>query len=94
MRCVGQVARAAGVLPAAREAAADALVLDLSLQEGSSLHLIETLSAELPRLRIVVFSGCAESGELSREVMRRGAAAFLTKGCEFDVLMNALRGRA
>jgi DNA-binding NarL/FixJ family response regulator len=91
MRCVGQVPNVAEVLPAARELAAEALVLDLSLQGGSSMQLIEELKAVLPALRIVVFSGLANTEEAARETKRRGAAEFVSKGCDFNVLLDALR---
>ncbi len=91
MRCVGQVTSVAEVSRAAREASADALVLDLSLQGGSSLALIEELRAAMPGLRIVVFSGLANAEEAAREIKRRGAAEFVSKGCDFSVLLEALR---
>jgi len=91
MLCVGQVPNVSGVLPAARDSAAEALILDLSLQGGSSLQLIEELTAELPALRIVVFSGLANAEEAARETKRRGAAEFVAKGCDFNVLLDALR---
>jgi DNA-binding NarL/FixJ family response regulator len=91
MRCVGQVSDAGEVLPAARRTEADVLVLDLTLQGGSGLPLIGELAAALPALRIVVFSGLAFSEDVAREAKRRGAAAFITKGADFDVLLNALR---
>jgi DNA-binding NarL/FixJ family response regulator len=91
MRCVGQVQEAAEVLPAARKTEADALILDLMLHGGSGLPLIGELSQALPRLRIVVFSGLAFTEEVAREAKRRGAAAFVTKGTDFTVLLDALR---
>ena len=91
MLCVGQVPNVSEVLPAARDSAAEALILDLSLQGGSSLQLIEELTAELPALRIVVFSGLANAEEAARETKRRGAAEFVAKGCDFNVLLDALR---
>ncbi len=91
MHCVGQVSDAAEVLSAARAAGADALILDLMLQGGSGLPLIEQLSVALPELRIIVFSGLANSEEVEGEAKRRGAAAFVTKGCDFNVLLDALR---
>ena len=95
MRCVGQVPSVAEVLPAARDSAAEVVVLDLSLQGGSSMQLIEELAAQLPALRIVVFSGLANPEEAARETKRRGAAEFVSKGCDFNVLLDALRrGRA
>ena len=91
MHCVGQVAEAGEVLAAARRTGADALILDLMLQGGSGLPLIEELAGALPDLRIVVFSGLAFSDDVAQEAKRRGAAAFVTKGADFAVLLNALR---
>ncbi len=91
MQCVGQVSEATQVLPTARNASADVLILDLMLQGGSGLPLIEQLTGSMPELRVIVFSGLANSEEVEREAKRRGAAAFVTKGCDFHVLLNALR---
>jgi DNA-binding NarL/FixJ family response regulator len=91
MRCVGQVTDAAEVLPKAREAAADAVILDLTLQGGSGLPLIEQLTTAMPELRVIVFSGLANSEEVSREAKRRGAAAYVCKGSDIQVLFEALR---
>jgi hypothetical protein len=44
-----------------------------------------------PNLRVIIFSGLANSEEVEREAKRRGAAAFVTKGCDFRVLLDALR---
>jgi DNA-binding NarL/FixJ family response regulator len=91
MRCVGQVSDAAEVLPKARESAADVLILDLTLQGGSGMPLIEELTSAMPDLRVIVFSGLANSDEVSREAKRRGAAAFISKGCDIQILFDALR---
>lgn len=91
MRCVGQVAEAADVLPAAQRTAADALILDLMLHGGSGLPLIAELALALPSLRIIVFSGLASSEDVAHEAKRRGACAFVTKGADFDVLLKAVR---
>jgi DNA-binding NarL/FixJ family response regulator len=91
MRCVGQVSDAGEVLAAARRTEADVLILDLMLQGGSGLPLIGELAQALPSLRIIVFSGLAFSEEVAHEAKRRGAAAFITKGADFAVLLRALR---
>ena len=91
MSCVGQVADAADVVAVARRTEADVVILDLMLQGGSGLPLIAELSAALPSLRIVVFSGIAFSEDIAREARRRGAAAFVTKGADFEVLLEAVR---
>ncbi len=94
MLCVGRIASANEVLSTARDSSADALVLDLTLRDGSGLQLIETLSTELPDLRIVVYSGLAHTEEAARECKRRGAADFVAKGEDFNVLLRALRKTA
>lgn len=91
MHCVGQVSDAAEVLPKARESAANVLILDLTLQGGSGLPLIEQLTTAMPELRVIVFSGLANSDEVSREAKRRGAAAYVCKGSDIQILFNALR---
>jgi DNA-binding NarL/FixJ family response regulator len=91
MRCVGQVSEAGNVLAVARRTEADVVILDLMLQGGSGLPLIGELSAALPSLRIIVFSGIAFSEDVAREARRRGAAAFITKGADFEVLLDAVR---
>jgi len=94
MHCVGQVTDAAEVLPKARESSADAVILDLTLQGGSGFPLIEQLTTAMPELRVIVFSGLANSEEVSREAKRRGAAAYVCKGSDIQVLFEALRTTA
>lgn len=91
MHCVGQVSDAESVVPMARQSSADVLILDLTLHGGSGLPLIEKLTTEMPGLRVIVFSGLADSEEVSREARRRGAAAYVTKGCDLQILLQALR---
>jgi DNA-binding NarL/FixJ family response regulator len=91
MNCVGQVADAGDVLEAARRTEADAVILDLMLQGGSGLPLVTELAQAMPALRIIIFSGLAFSEEVAREAKRRGAAAFVTKGADFEVLLDAVR---
>jgi DNA-binding NarL/FixJ family response regulator len=94
MHCVGRVASVSEVLEAAREASADAVVLDLSLHGGSGMQLIEELTRAMPLVRVIVFSGLANAEEASRETKRRGASEFVSKGCDFNVLLEALRRHA
>jgi DNA-binding NarL/FixJ family response regulator len=90
MRCVGQVEDACEVIDRARESHADAVVLDLMLRGGNGMGLIEELAALMPRLKIIVFSGLSND-ELARESVKRGAHAFVVKGCDFSVLLDHLR---
>jgi DNA-binding NarL/FixJ family response regulator len=91
MCCVGRADSANAVIGAVRDTRADALVLDLMLQGGSGMGLIQDLASSLPKLRIVVFSGLAND-ELARETLHRGAAAFVAKGSDPTILLDELRG--
>jgi len=91
MQCVGQVSDASQVVAVARNSSANVLILDLMLQGGSGLPLVEQLTSALPGLRVIIFSGLAGSDEVAREAKRRGAAAILTKGCDFQLLLQTLR---
>jgi DNA-binding NarL/FixJ family response regulator len=93
MSCVGQVSSANEVVSTARACGAEVVILDLMLKGGSGMNLIEDLVAQLPGLRVVVFSGLAND-ELVRETLHRGAAAYVTKGSDLNVLLNELRGGA
>jgi DNA-binding NarL/FixJ family response regulator len=93
MQCVGQVSLADEVVSAAQATGANVLILDLLLQGGSAMPLLDQLAQAMPGLRVIVFSGLAHAEEASREARRRGAAAFVPKGGDFQVLLAALRAR-
>ncbi len=90
MCCVGQVAAANAVLSTAEHSRANVLILDLGLQGGSGMGLLEELAQRLPGVRVIMFSGYADDA-LVRESLNRGAAAFVAKGCDPEVLLEAVR---
>ena len=90
MRCVATVASNSAVLQAAEQHAPNAFVLDLSLDDGSSLPLISTLRERLPRAGIVVFTGY-KNPALNEQCVRAGANAVVVKTGEIDELTGALR---
>ena len=90
MRCVASVGSTRAVLRAAEEHSPNAFVLDLSLDDGSSLPLIATLRERLPQAAIIVFTG--HSNEiLNQECVRAGADAVVVKTGEITELTGALR---
>ena len=90
MRCVAAVASNTAVLEAAEQHAPNAFVLDLSLDDGSSLPLISTLRERLPCAAIVVFTGY-KNPALNEQCVRAGANAVVVKTGEIDELTGALR---
>ena len=93
LRCVGTVGSHDALPALVAELQPDVLVLDLVLEDGSSLPLIGRLRAEHPRMRIVLYSGYVGSVVLG-EARRRGATACVAKGTDYDYLLDAIRGFA
>ncbi len=91
LRCIGAVAVPERVTEAVAELNPDVLVLDLVLEGGTSLHLIQQLRRSHPDLRIVLYSGSVGS-VVRGEARRRGAAACVAKGGDYENLMDAIRG--
>lgn len=90
MQCVVTAASVAAVLRALDEHAPNAFVLDLSLDDGSSLPLIKILRERLPAAAIVVFTG-HKNDLLNQQCVRVGANSVVVKTADFDELSAALR---
>jgi DNA-binding NarL/FixJ family response regulator len=91
LQCVGTVAVPEQLPTAVAQLQPDVLVLDLVLEGGTSMHMIQKLRASNPELRIVLYSGYVGSVVLG-EARRRGAAACVAKGDDYENLMDAIRG--
>jgi DNA-binding NarL/FixJ family response regulator len=90
MRCVATASSNSEVLRAAEQHSANAFVLDLSLDDGSSLPLITTLRERLPHAAIVVFTGY-KNPVLNEQCVRAGVNAVVVKSGDIDELTGALR---
>jgi DNA-binding NarL/FixJ family response regulator len=93
IKCVGTVGSSSGVLGALEVQAPNAFVLDLSLDDGSSLPLIATLRSRLPQAVIVVHTG-HNNEALQEQCMRSGADTVVLKTGDIDELTAALRRAA
>lgn len=90
MTCVAAVGSTEQVVRAARESRPDVAVLDLSLDDGSSLHLIRELRAAAPGMKIMMYSGHCSDATV-RESLRRGAHAYVVKSDDSAVLLAKIR---
>lgn len=93
MNCVATASSSRGVLQAVDEHAPNAIVLDLSLDDGPSLPLISDLRQRLPKAAIVVFTG-HKNPMLNQQCMQAGADAVVVKTGEIEELTGALRQAA
>jgi len=93
MRCVATVSSTSAVLRSLEEHRPNAFVLDLSLDDGSSLPLISTLRARLPHAAIVIFTG-HKNAVLNEQCVRAGADTVVVKAGDIEELTGALRRAA
>ena len=93
MSCVATASSGIGVLGSIEKHRPNAFILDLSLDDGSSMPLIAQLRARLPHSAIVIFTG--HRNELLNEQCRSaGANAVVVKSGEIEELTSALRRAA
>jgi DNA-binding response OmpR family regulator len=88
MRCVASASSSSAVLSAAEQHSPNAFILDLSLDDGSSLPLIAKLRGRLPSAVIVVFTGY-KNELLTEHCLRAGADALVVKTGDFQELTAA-----
>jgi DNA-binding NtrC family response regulator len=97
LRDAGYDALEAGTLAQALQAleagAADVILLDVSLPDGSGLSLLDRIAQENPSPPVIIITAFGEV-DMAVEAMKRGAQDFLQKPLDFDRLLRAVdRGR-
>lgn len=71
----------------------DLVVLDLSMPGRNGVDLIKLIKAERPKLPILIFSMHAEE-QFAVRAIRAGATGYLTKECDSDLILPAIRKAA
>lgn len=90
MACIATAPTCAEIAALADLHRPDGFVLDLSLDDGSSIPLIRKLRDQLPDAVILVFTG-HDSAAITQACKSAGATAVFTKGERMDALVEALR---
>lgn len=90
LRCIGRASSCAQVLALHRQQPPDGWLLDLALDDGSSLALLPTLRRERPGCVLLVVSGVADA-TLAKAALAQGADAVLPKDGNVEALLTALR---
>jgi DNA-binding NarL/FixJ family response regulator len=93
MHSIATVGSNSAVLALLETADPNAFVLDLSLDDGSSLPLITTLRARIPQAVIIVHTGY-QNDTLEEQCRRAGADGVVVKTGDIDTLTEALREAA
>ena len=90
MQVVCEAANGAEVLAHLRQVPVDLLLLDLNMPGISGADLIARVKAHQSDLPILVFSMHNEP-LIATRVLKAGASGYITKGCEPDILLAAVR---
>jgi DNA-binding NtrC family response regulator len=69
--------------------AADVILLDVSLPDGSGISLLDRIAQENPSPPVIIITAFGEV-EIAVEAMKRGAQDFLQKPLDFDRLLAAV----
>jgi DNA-binding NarL/FixJ family response regulator len=89
MRVVGEAGTPASAIEQILQLHPDVVVLDVQLEGGSGLQVLQAVRGADPKVAFVVFSNSAGSGYRKR-YLKEGAADFLDKSSEFDQLPCAV----
>src|SRR5664279_3765818 len=87
---VGEVVNGCEVLGRIREAPFDLLLLDINMSGISGVELIHKVKAQLADLPILVIS-LHNDPYVAARMLKAGASGYITKDCEPDILMMAIR---
>lgn len=87
---VGEATDGATAISVIRQQPADLLLLDLSMPGVAGVDLIRRLGTEFPRLPILMLSMHNDGAIVSR-MLKAGAKGYVTKDCEPETLLSAIR---
>lgn len=93
MRSVGHAASSRVMLELAAREHPDVVILDLSLDDGSSIPLMRALRSGQPHCALIAFTGHANT-VLIEQCLLAGCDRVLTKARPIDELLTAVRGAA
>ncbi len=69
----------------------DLVILDIILQDGNGMEVLETIHMETPHLPVIIVTGLGYNDEVVREAMENGAAGFVAKALRMDQLLMEIR---
>ena len=90
MQVVAEAANGADVLERLRQDSIDLLLLDLNMPGVNGVDLIARVKAHRPDLAILVFSMHNEP-EIAARMLKAGVGGYITKDCDPEVLLAAVR---
>ena len=93
IRVVAEAGCMSGALAQLEACQVDLVISDINLPGKGGLELLRVLKTSRPLLPVIMLSGYPESAYAVR-ALKQGAAAYLTKGVDAEILMAAVRKAA
>jgi two-component system invasion response regulator UvrY len=90
LRVVGEAASGREAIDLVRNAPMDVLIMDLSMPGQSGIDALAMIRAKAPDVGILVLSGYPEE-HYAMNLIRQGASGYLNKGCEPEMILEAIR---
>lgn len=90
IQVAGEAASGAEVVPRVRSAAADVVILDISMPGGGGIEALGALKREFPALPVLMLSMYPER-QYAVRCLKAGASGYLTKDSAQSELVGALR---
>ncbi len=93
IQVVAQAASGAEALQRMRDTAIDVAILDMTMPGMNGIETLKQIKAERPGLPVLMLSMHPEA-QYAVRCVKAGAAGYLTKACEKNVLLEAVRRAA
>lgn len=90
LRVTGEASHGAGVIELIRENDYGVAVMDMSMPGRTGLDLLKQVKGERPHLPVLIYTMHQEEQYAVRAI-RCGAAGYLTKDCDGELLLTAMR---
>ena len=87
---IGEASTGNETLNALRKKNWNLLLMDINMPGRSGLDILRHVTASYPRVHVLIMSGLAEE-QYARNVLRAGAAGYLSKGGSPEELLRAVR---
>ena len=90
LQVTGEAANGREALELVRAGDLDVLLMDLSMPEHGGVDALAAIKARAPDLPVLIFSGFPES-HYATTLIKQGAAGYISKDCEPEELVRAIR---
>ncbi len=90
LRVVAECAQAREIMEVVREGTADVVLLDIAMPEQNGVDLLRAIKAREPDLPVLMLSAYPEE-HYATTLLRMGAAGYLTKDCDPQEIVEAIR---